>query len=136
MFCKYCGAEIDDNSLFCLKCGKKLNSNIAITNENKDQIIDENAKEKVLINNTLEKQIQKSNKALKIIAIILVFVFASVITAIPIVKHYNNEVLDNQLENLESSNACFIDSIRLVNNNTFKIDFSQDAIWDNKSVKN
>lgn len=54
MFCKYCGAEIDDNSLFCLKCGKKLNSNIIITNEN--------AKEKVLINNSQEKQIQKSNK--------------------------------------------------------------------------
>lgn len=135
MFCKYCGADIDNNSLFCLKCGKKLNSKNNINNENKNQIIDENAKEKVLINNTLEKQIQKSTKALKIITIILVFVFASIITAIPIVKHHNNEVLDSQLETIENNNVCFIDSIRLVNNNTLQINFSQNAIWDNKSVK-
>ena len=24
MFCKYCGSEIEDNSKFCEKCGKKL----------------------------------------------------------------------------------------------------------------
>lgn len=135
MFCKYCGAEIDNNSLFCLKCGKKLNSNIVITNENKDQIIDENVKEKVLINNTQEKQIQKSNKTLKIIAIILVFVFVSIITAIPIVKYHNNEVLNNQLEIIEKSNTYFLNSVNLVNNNAIQINFSDNPIWDNNSIK-
>lgn len=27
MFCKYCGAEIDDNSIYCSKCGQKLDEN-------------------------------------------------------------------------------------------------------------
>lgn len=27
MFCKYCGSEIDSDSLFCSKCGKKLIDN-------------------------------------------------------------------------------------------------------------
>ena len=29
MFCKYCGASIDDDALFCQKCGKKLASSSA-----------------------------------------------------------------------------------------------------------
>lgn len=29
MFCKYCGSEIEDNSKFCEKCGKKLDEAVA-----------------------------------------------------------------------------------------------------------
>lgn len=29
MFCKFCGAKIDDDSIFCAHCGKQLNSSYA-----------------------------------------------------------------------------------------------------------
>lgn len=29
MFCKFCGAEIDDNSTFCPKCGNKLDDTVS-----------------------------------------------------------------------------------------------------------
>ena len=37
MFCKYCGASIDDDALFCQKCGKKLASSSAEKTEERAQ---------------------------------------------------------------------------------------------------
>ena len=35
MFCKYCGAEITDDSIFCAQCGKKVQEDVHITNNEK-----------------------------------------------------------------------------------------------------
>lgn len=47
MFCKFCGAQIEDDSVFCDKCGKNVQEKIVRENVSKDKIISDNTKDQI-----------------------------------------------------------------------------------------
>ena len=46
MFCKYCGAEIEENSTYCPRCGKKLEEDTGYTSTFQDLGIEPNRRVK------------------------------------------------------------------------------------------
>ena len=77
MFCEKCGSQIDENSVFCPKCGKKQTKAIDISSNNE----------------ALNKKRPKKSKT--IIAVIILFLTAAIVAIVFIVNGGNNTYGEN-----------------------------------------
>lgn len=77
MFCEKCGSQIDENSVFCPKCGKKQTKAIDISSNNE----------------ALNKKRPKKSKT--IIAVIILFLTAAIVAIVFIVNVGNNTYGEN-----------------------------------------
>lgn len=119
MFCKKCGAKIDDDALFCFKCGEKTKTATAEKEPNVNKNI-----------TTGKQQEQKGSKALNIFVILLLVIIALISAAIPIINHYNNSVINSELGSLWNTNTYFIQRIVLNDSSQAMVQFSDSLNWD------
>lgn len=132
MFCKYCGAKIEDGALFCSKCGQKTKI-VSPNTKNNEKAITEAEKNQIRItepndDNHNNEQIG-SSKPIKIVASLVVIVVLLLITIIPIVNHYNNNAIDSQLDSLKNANSYFINAVTPNDSGQIIISFSDGLDW-------
>ncbi len=112
MFCKYCGYELEDDSLFCPQCGKNLDKEISTR-----EVTPSVAKDKIPTK-------QKKNLGKKIAIVIIVIVAVRTIGRIAYTKtstpkENKSKVENNSLALVQAVRSNSIDEVkRLINNGT------------------
>lgn len=89
MFCKYCGAEMQDDDVFCRKCGRAVENGVNVSNSNN---VNSNFSTDANAINSNPNKIQLSLSGAVIIGIVIVAVIAIIILSVMIIKGDNNEV--------------------------------------------
>lgn len=128
MFCKYCGAKIDDDALFCSKCGEKTK---AVFNDVKSEEMSTNDKaeyDSQKENTSVPGRVEKHKKLVKIIVCSILALAITVSAIIPLVVHRNNKLIDEQLNILKDSDTYFIDGIEK-NGDDYTVIFSNRLDW-------
>ena len=112
MFCKKCGAQIDNDSEFCKSCGAKQNNEpikkfcpkcgVPITNQIKCDNCNHILNNKRKTNLKTKKQKRKENI---IVAIILIIAFGAMITPALIEEHIKNTNKENESSSQSQSES-------------------------------
>jgi uncharacterized membrane protein YvbJ len=144
MFCKYCGAQIDDDSLFCSKCGAKTH----ILKENKtEESTDtvQNNKTEEHFENAIEidnkdtvSKVEKNNKALKKIIISFFIVIIVIVGVVPVINHLINASINKELDSIAESDSYLIQDIELDDSGQITIRYADSLDWDrleNKKIQ-
>lgn len=129
MFCRKCGNEIPDDSVFCLKCGEKvtcldkandLDNLVSLQNEetkdNKPLKPDNSSGFESVLKATRPKQIRNkfsnlNKKTKRIVFGIIIFLLISIIVIIALINMNICNVCDNKT--VEGSNYCYYHKCRV-----------------------
>lgn len=120
MYCKYCGARIENDASYCFECGKKTN---AIIEKNVVSIKNED---------NLKEKVKKKVNPIWFILIPIIIIVIVVSSTIPTIIHKNN-MINTQLNYLNTDNFSsdyFIDSIVINSSNKITVTFSDKLDWE------
>ena len=136
MFCKHCGAKIDNDALFCSKCGNETHiSKENKTIESKETIQNERFEDSYedaidVDNDDTVSKVDKHNKTLKIIIILFFVIIAIIAIVVPVLNHMNNESINKELDSINESNSYLIRDIQFNDSGQITIRYADSLDWD------